>query len=210
LTLTHNAASLILPGGSNITTAAGDCASFLSLGSGNWCCTKYVKASGAPVQINGLLDISGASGGQVQFPATQNPSSNVNTLDDYKEGTFTPAITLGGAAVGVTYNTQFGHYTKIGNRVTFNLRVTLSNKGSSTGAILITGLPYTSAAQQQAVSAWVTSASSGISSGFMALVATSSTTATVWYYAAGSAQQMKDTDINNSSDFIVGGQYEVA
>lgn len=47
LTLTHNATSLILPTGSNITTAAGDAAEFLSLGSGNWRCIGYERASGA-------------------------------------------------------------------------------------------------------------------------------------------------------------------
>lgn len=46
LTLTHNAASLILPGGANIVTAAGDCATFLSLGAGKWRCIKYQPAAG--------------------------------------------------------------------------------------------------------------------------------------------------------------------
>jgi hypothetical protein len=46
LTLTYNATSLILPSGANITTAAGDCAVFESLGSGNWRCTSYTKANG--------------------------------------------------------------------------------------------------------------------------------------------------------------------
>lgn len=44
LTLTHNATSLILPTGANITTAAGDYAYFLSLGSGNWRCLSYLPA----------------------------------------------------------------------------------------------------------------------------------------------------------------------
>lgn len=51
LTLTHNASSLILPGAANITTANGDVATFVSLGSGNWYCATYVKASGAPVLV---------------------------------------------------------------------------------------------------------------------------------------------------------------
>lgn len=46
LTLTHNATSLILPGGANITTAAGDVGEFLSLGSGNWRCVAYQTAGG--------------------------------------------------------------------------------------------------------------------------------------------------------------------
>jgi hypothetical protein len=49
LTLTHNAASLILPGGANIATAAGDAAVFKYEGSGNWRCTNYTKADGTAV-----------------------------------------------------------------------------------------------------------------------------------------------------------------
>jgi hypothetical protein len=45
-TLTHNATSLILPTSANIITAAGDSATFISLGSGNWVCTQYQRASG--------------------------------------------------------------------------------------------------------------------------------------------------------------------
>lgn len=48
LTLTHNATSLILPGGANITTAAGDVAVFKSEGSGNWRCVSYQRAAIAP------------------------------------------------------------------------------------------------------------------------------------------------------------------
>ena len=46
LTLTHNAASLILPGGANITTASGDTAVFEYLGGGNWKCLAYAPVSG--------------------------------------------------------------------------------------------------------------------------------------------------------------------
>lgn len=53
LTLTYNAISLILPGAVNITTAAGDTAEFVSLGSGNWQCIRYTRADGSPLsQLN--------------------------------------------------------------------------------------------------------------------------------------------------------------
>lgn len=45
LIITHNATSLILPNGVNITTAAGDVAKFVSEGSGNWRMTGYQSAS---------------------------------------------------------------------------------------------------------------------------------------------------------------------
>ena len=83
------------------------------------------------------------SGSGITFPATQSASSDANTLDDYEEGTWTPAITFGGGSTGITYSTQLGFYTKIGNTVTVQFRVNLSSKGSSTGSVVLGGLPFT-------------------------------------------------------------------
>jgi len=66
-----------------------------------------------------------------------------NALDDYEEGTWTMGITFGGAAAGVTYYANTGTYTKVGRKVTVAGFLFLSNKGSSTGAARITGLPFT-------------------------------------------------------------------
>lgn len=49
LTLTHNATSLIIPGGANILTANGDCATVRHEGSGNWRVLVYQKADGTAV-----------------------------------------------------------------------------------------------------------------------------------------------------------------
>lgn len=51
LTLTHHATSLVLPGGANIVTAAGDMACFTSDGSGNWRCRHYARADGRMVNM---------------------------------------------------------------------------------------------------------------------------------------------------------------
>jgi len=53
LTLTHNGTSLILPGAANISTAAGDACCMLSLGSGNWRCLAYSRASGTALVTGG-------------------------------------------------------------------------------------------------------------------------------------------------------------
>ena len=58
LTLTHNATSLILPGAANITTASNDRATFISLGSGNWICTSYTKATGKSVIAHAESEIT--------------------------------------------------------------------------------------------------------------------------------------------------------
>ena len=58
LTLTHNATSLILPGGANIITAAGDTGTAKSLGSGNWVVTDFQRAAALPA-LQGLITGSG-------------------------------------------------------------------------------------------------------------------------------------------------------
>mgnify|MGYP007071577223 CR=1 FL=1 len=70
LTLTHNATSLILPGAANITTAANDTATFVSLGSGNWLCLSFQKASGQPLAVVSVA--SGGTGGATAQAAQQN------------------------------------------------------------------------------------------------------------------------------------------
>src|ERR1035437_2045665 len=50
--------------------------------------------------IQGPLDLTGASAGQIKFPASQNASSDANTLDDYEEGTWTPAD---GSGAGLSF-----------------------------------------------------------------------------------------------------------
>jgi hypothetical protein len=81
--------------------------------------------------------------GQIKFPATQNASADANTLDDYEEGTWTPGVSFGGGAVGITYSSSGAAYTKIGRQVTCWFYFAMSAKGSSTGAAKITGLPFT-------------------------------------------------------------------
>lgn len=60
--------------------------------------------------------------------------------------TWTPGIAFGGGTTGITYTTQSGQYTALGNLVYFTCNIVLSNKGSSTGAVTITGLPVNTSA----------------------------------------------------------------
>src|SRR4051812_6021497 len=79
---------------------------------------------------------------KIQFPSTQVGSVDPNALDDYEEGSFTPTILFGGAAIGNIYGAQVGSYTKVGNRVFFSAYVALTTKGSSVGSVTIGGLPF--------------------------------------------------------------------
>jgi hypothetical protein len=82
-----------------------------------------------------------ADAGGITFPATQAASADPNTLDDYEEGTWTPALSFT-ANTGITYTVRDGRYTKIGRIVTVGFSIVLSSKGASTGGAFITGLPF--------------------------------------------------------------------
>jgi len=84
-------------------------------------------------------------GGGVKFPATQVPSSDANTLDDYEEGTWTPVVydadTDGNAGSSTT---PLGTYTKIGRQVTLHCHLTdITTAGLTAGNQLhIGGVPF--------------------------------------------------------------------
>ena len=77
LTLTHNATSLILPTGANITTAAADSAIFESLGSGNWRCANYFRKDGGAL-VGGTVS-NALSGSVIQTVNTQTGSMSTGT-----------------------------------------------------------------------------------------------------------------------------------
>jgi hypothetical protein len=86
-----------------------------------------------------------ASGAGITFPATQSASSNANTLDDYEEGTWTPAYSSSGATF--TYGAEvYGSYTKIGRQVTCQFRIKAATvSGTTTNPVAVSGLPFASA-----------------------------------------------------------------
>jgi len=93
--------------------------------------------TGTRTANGGVLQISNG----ITFPASQSACSDVNTLDDYEEGTFTPTITGATTAGTTTYTDQIGLYTKIGRQVSVNIDVRAS-AATGTGFILIGGLPF--------------------------------------------------------------------
>jgi len=101
--------------------------------------------------VTGLLDLSASTSGQIKFPATQNASANANTLDDYEEGTWTPVLTYGTPGTLAVTQANYGFYTKIGRQVfvQFIVRLSAFSKGTASGQLKITGLPFTVAADEQ-------------------------------------------------------------
>jgi len=102
LTLTHNGTSLILPTAANITTAVGDTAEFMSLGSGNWVCTRYNRVSGTA--LLGVTTITFGSTGLTPSTASSGAVTVAGTLAVANGGTgrATSTTAYGLLAAGTT------------------------------------------------------------------------------------------------------------
>jgi hypothetical protein len=98
--------------------------------------------SGTTGTFTGLVDISAAGAGQIKFPATQNASSDANTLDDYEEGTWTPTLSSQSGSITTT-NVGTGYYTKVGNAVTIYCQPQITTNGTAGTALYVGGLPFT-------------------------------------------------------------------
>ena len=115
IVLPGTAANLTL--GANYISYGGTDAGFSLDSSNNATLTGTLAVSGTGnSSIAGPLVISGASAGQIVFPATQNASSDVNTLDDYEEYTAASAACTGAITTAAVWK-----LTKVGNKVTLTL-----------------------------------------------------------------------------------------
>ena len=93
LTLTHHATNLILPGGANITTAAGDIALMYKYASGDWRCISYTKTSGTPVLAGSIVQSVHTQTGAVNTGTTVLPTDDTIPQNTEGDEYMTQAIT---------------------------------------------------------------------------------------------------------------------
>lgn len=104
-----------------------------------------IAAAFSTLTVTGLLTLTG---GQIKFPATQNPSSDANTLDDYEEGTWTVVFTCETPGdLSVSYSGRSGKYTRIGDAtaISFSLATSSFTWSTSSGNVYVTGIPFVAA-----------------------------------------------------------------
>jgi hypothetical protein len=83
-----------------------------------------------------------SSGAGITFPATQSASTDANTLDDYEEGTWTPALVGSTSGSAASYSSRTGTYTKIGNTVIAYMAIDVLSSVGIVGNVNISGLPF--------------------------------------------------------------------
>lgn len=142
------------------------------------------------------------STGQLVFPSTRNPSAEATTLDDYREGVWTPGLAFAGAATGVTYDiATTGRLTRIGRLCLASFQLKLTSKGSSTGAAQVTGLPFAAPVTGPAgvLCTGMATGFSGVSGAVQGLVAPGSSVVTLYGASGGAAVALTNSHLSNSS-----------
>jgi hypothetical protein len=122
---------------------------YLSAGTGNGNHALYVEdkdgtAEYFAVRGDGEIRLNASSGHTYAAQGIRfGTNASANKLDDYEEGTWTPAVSGSTTAGTATYGSQGGSYTKIGNKVTCWFSITNFAQSGATGNFTITGLPFT-------------------------------------------------------------------
>jgi len=140
-----------------------DASQNVSIPNGDLVTTGVIRANGGIDNLTGTLTLNGRNTGQILFQSGGNTKMTMGTdgsltpiggvylggtaaankLDDYEEGTWTPAFTFGTSG-SVTYTTQTGTYRKVGSLVFVSIAFTIASVSSPTGAVTINNLPFAS------------------------------------------------------------------
>ena len=148
----------------------------------------------------------------LQFPATQVTSAGANVLDDYEEGTWTPAISFGDLTTGITYEASTtGVYVKVGRLVFISGKVNLTSKGSATGVARLTGFPFTIANTESARGGCPLAEYENFSSlvdGMTAHFTLNDTVAVIYFGGAATVVACADTNFTNTSKFYFSACYQ--
>lgn len=140
---------------------------------------------------------------RIAFPAVQAASTDPNVLDDYEEGTWTPAlVSSGGGSVTLTTNAR---YTKVGRQVTVGFNAySASLAGLSAGNLSITGLPFTNNGSNEVVGYFnIAGTASGANIPLQAS-ASNTTTLTLWKSVSGNQDLSYLTVANLASNVTIG------
>lgn len=101
------------------------------------------------LQTNGNLDLTYgggnlkvASGSGIDFSATSGTGTS-ELFDDYEEGSWTPQYSVASGTLTTNASFSGGKYIKIGNTVHVWGKLRTGTRSSPSGAVNVTGLPYT-------------------------------------------------------------------
>lgn len=159
---------------------------------------------------NSIIGCSSSGHGLDNYTDTGTNTISVGTIPgDGRTGTFTPVVLTGGAAVGRTYSDRFGSYRVNGNRVDYKIRIVLSAVGSSTGALTIGSLPFTSD-NPAFETPTIACANLTYTGDVKGLVLNGTTEIKLYSMSSGSGlTALTNTALASNTEFYISGTYEI-
>jgi len=167
--------------------------------------------------INETEKVRLQAGGGISF---NGDTAAANALSDYEEGTWSPEYNTGSASSAMfdscSYSSTQGVYTKIGNLVTFSLRIQASNivNSNSGSTVIITGLPFTSSSTQGSQGGGTYSYPEAVCSSNNGYLPTMhigmSTTSMTFFKCNGNVYTVGDSNNDFTDTLHIQGQYTAA
>ena len=145
------------------------------------------------------------NGGGITF---NGDTAAANALDDYEEGTWTPAV-IGGGAISLTSTNR--KYTKIGNSVTITADINFDNAGDA-NTLQLGGLPFNVQSASLATFALMHS-NVNVDSGFMSIIGYIFPTNTMRVYEVrdnGTWSPLRGNQVGSSTEWIFSATYLTA
>jgi len=148
--------------------------------------------------------ITSSQANDILFPATQIPSANVNSLDDYEEGTFTVAM-IPSTSGAITLTNKTLAYTKVGRVVYVTGYLNVASVNNPVGNVTITGLPF-ACASHAAVSVMAYDLNATATTSIVGYTVSGSTQFNLYKYAGGVILSLAP-EVKAASAFIVNLMY---
>ena len=113
-------------------------------------------ASGSTIEQDGSTILTVDGSGNISTPNTFTSTgaitgtsgiylggtASANLLDDYEEGSWTPALTATTAPTSVTYTHRTGRYRRIGDLVYVTGAFQITGRSGGSGQVIVDGLPF--------------------------------------------------------------------
>lgn len=125
---------------------------------------------------------------------------------------WTPGLSFGGGTTGLTYTTQAGYYTQVGNIVYYSLNIVINAAGISTGSVSVTGFPVTSANLTNITYPAAITASSVIFTGAYLVASKDNNSTTMSLFvctSATSSTALTNAAFTTGSQIVISGFYFV-
>jgi hypothetical protein len=177
--------------------------------------TRFLGCTANDVFLSGGVNVARIELRRNTYGGT-NVLAGVNVYDytnDQQNTSFTPTIKGATTAGAPTYTSQFGSYSRIGNVVTFQLRVSITAKGGMLGAISVEGLPTARATLAGVTSVFAAEYSgitvSGGNTYLYAELASGTTSLLLYQGGSTSNAQLTDTNLAAATTVQISGSYSV-